>query len=914
MFTKNFKNVLILTVVFMVSLSVNLQAQDFVFDANPFIYALKDSFVVELEATPTGDSINVGFTLLKSDEPAQFDDNAVLVRFNEKGSIDARNGDTYVGDLDVPYSAGETYAIKVTGNVKTSTYNVFVTPPGGAESQVATNFSFRTAQVGVDMLKNWGKFYQEGADNIDVNNVQITFTSTDEFLFYSFPLEGGLITDKFMVEYDAVPMADSINFGFTLLKTDSPTEFNDNAVLVRFNGDGFCDARNGNSYERIADVPYSAGESYHIKVIGQIDTTAGSSGTYSVWVTPPGGTETIIAEHFKYRSAQANVDTLKNWGYFVNPQEGYAVISKVTLPITWLYYSFPLQGGPAPLTDNFIVEYDAVPLGDNINFGFTLLKTDYPLAFDDNAVLVRFNADGFCDARNGNSYERVADVPYEAGEKYHIKVCGKIDTTSESSGKYSVWVTPPEGCETLVADNFNFRTALANVDTLYNWGYFMHPNEGAASITNVTMPDISYNGVPLIPTLTDTMVALCDTFVVEYDAIPRSDTVNFVFALSKTATPTQFDDFAVLVRFNESGVCDARNGGSYERTVDVPYERDKRYHFKVAGKVNPTDGGKYNVWVTPEDGVETLIAENFGFRTAQTNVDTLFCYGSAIQNPGQWTDGGYATYYNVYLSYANNTPNLWDEWYLQSVPLEVTLKDSFVVEADGIAGADSIDCGFSILNCEKPGEFNDLACLIRFTAKGVFDARNGDKYEKIVEVPYEKHKKYHIKVAGNVSNSTYSVWITDPLGTETLIAENFQYRTAQIGVECLRYWGRFFSPTSGYAEFNNITVESLGAGTGVNSEINLVKTFKLEQNYPNPFNPTTTISYSLPKNSHVSIDVYNILGEHVVSLVDRNLTVGDYSVKWNAVDKYGLKVANGIYIYQIIAGDFTQHRKMLLLK
>jgi len=914
MVTKNFKIVLILSAVMMASVSINLQAQDFVFDSNPLIYALKDSFVVELAAIPSHDSLNVGFTLLKSDTPTAFDDNAILVRFNDKDTIDVRNGDTYTKDVAIPYSAGETFLIKIAGNVKTSIFNVFVTPPAGEETQIASNYSFRTAQVGVDMLKNWGRFYEDAARNIDVKNLQITYTSTDEFQFFSYPLEGGPLTGRFMVEYDAVPAADSINFGFTLLKSETPAAFDDNAILVRFNNTGFCDARNGNNYERVADVPYYEGESYHFKVIGQIDTTVGSSGTYSVWVTPPGGSETIIAENFNFRTAQANVDILKNWGYFVNPQEGYAVISNVTLGTDWLFYSFPLNGSPAPLTANFVVEYDATPLGNNINFGFTLLKTKTPLAFDDNAILVRFNADGFCDARNGSSYERVADVSYKSGIKYHFKICGQIDTTSGSSGTYSVWVSPAGGYETLIADNFNFRTAQANVDTLYNWGYFMHPNEGAASVTNLTMPGISYYASPLIPSLTDTMIALADTFVVEYDAIPRSDSVNYVFALSKTKTPTQFDDFAALVRFNEGGFCDARNGNAYERTADVPYEKGKKYHFKIAGKVNPTEGGNYNVWVTPEDGVETLIAENFGFRTAQGNVDTLFCYGYVVQNPAQWTVGGYATLYNVYLSYANNTPDIYDEWYFQSIPLAVSLTDSFVVEADAIAGADNINCGLTISNSKKPKQFDDLACLIRFASNGFFDARNGNNYEKIAEVPYEKHKKYHIKVAGSVPNSTYCVWITDPDGTETLIAENYQYRTAQIGVEALNYWGRFFSPTSGYAEYSNISVEAVGGGTGVNSEHSLARTFKLEQNYPNPFNPTTTISYTLPKNSHVRINVYNLLGKHVATLVDQDLSAGDHSIQWNGQNKYGVQVANGVYIYQIKAGEFTKQCKMLLLK
>ena len=91
-------------------------------------------------------------------------------------------------------------------------------------------------------------------------------------------------------------------------------------------------------------------------------------------------------------------------------------------------------------------------------------------------------------------------------------------------------------------------------------------------------------------------------------------------------------------------------------------------------------------------------------------------------------------------------------------------------------------------------------------------------------------------------------------------------------------------------------------------------TFALSQNYPNPFNPTTTIEYSVPRETHITIDVYNVLGQKVVTLVDMSRPAGSYRVDWSGVDDGGRQVSSGIYLYRIQAGTFLKTKKMVLLK
>ena len=97
--------------------------------------------------------------------------------------------------------------------------------------------------------------------------------------------------------------------------------------------------------------------------------------------------------------------------------------------------------------------------------------------------------------------------------------------------------------------------------------------------------------------------------------------------------------------------------------------------------------------------------------------------------------------------------------------------------------------------------------------------------------------------------------------------------------------------------------------TAVGDELGLPKTFALSQNYPNPFNPSTTINYALPKASHVTITIYNSLGQKVTELVNTEMNAGRYQMNFDAAN-----FASGLYFYSIQAGDFRSTKKMMLLK
>ncbi|MHB1686605.1 MAG: Kelch repeat-containing protein [Ignavibacteriaceae bacterium] len=110
-------------------------------------------------------------------------------------------------------------------------------------------------------------------------------------------------------------------------------------------------------------------------------------------------------------------------------------------------------------------------------------------------------------------------------------------------------------------------------------------------------------------------------------------------------------------------------------------------------------------------------------------------------------------------------------------------------------------------------------------------------------------------------------------------------------------------------------VEKLDVITGVpKNSPQIVSGFKLENNYPNPFNPSTQISFTIGKESHVSLDVYSILGEHIKNIVSKIYSPGEYRLTWDGTNNFGRQVAAGIYIYKLASDYFTDSKKMILLK
>ncbi|MBU0984374.1 MAG: T9SS type A sorting domain-containing protein, partial [candidate division Zixibacteria bacterium] len=102
--------------------------------------------------------------------------------------------------------------------------------------------------------------------------------------------------------------------------------------------------------------------------------------------------------------------------------------------------------------------------------------------------------------------------------------------------------------------------------------------------------------------------------------------------------------------------------------------------------------------------------------------------------------------------------------------------------------------------------------------------------------------------------------------------------------------------------------------TDIDDDNLLPGSYRLAQNYPNPFNPSTVIDFEIPRQSAVTLIVYNVLGQQVATLAEQDLSAGVHSVTWDGRDDTGGAAASGVYFYRLQAGDFSAARKMILLQ
>lgn len=138
-------------------------------------------------------------------------------------------------------------------------------------------------------------------------------------------------------------------------------------------------------------------------------------------------------------------------------------------------------------------------------------------------------------------------------------------------------------------------------------------------------------------------------------------------------------------------------------------------------------------------------------------------------------------------------------------------------------------------------------------------------------------------------------------------------------------WGVFCADLDGDSDLdlvvpslysNNVSILLNQTVTDVEDEgiDQLPKLYSLSQNYPNPFNQSTKIEFTLNKSGFVRLNIYDLLGRKVRTLVSQHLSSGHKSVLWDGKNDLGKDVASGIYFYQLRIGDFSETKKLVLLK
>ena len=118
---------------------------------------------------------------------------------------------------------------------------------------------------------------------------------------------------------------------------------------------------------------------------------------------------------------------------------------------------------------------------------------------------------------------------------------------------------------------------------------------------------------------------------------------------------------------------------------------------------------------------------------------------------------------------------------------------------------------------------------------------------------------------------------------------------------------RSVGTTTDAAGYFVLSLQTLSGGTALPTD------FALGQNYPNPFNPSTVIPYQLPASGHVRLDVFNVLGQRLATLVDAERSAGAHTAQWDGTDASGRAVGAGVYIYRLSSGGMMESRRMVLV-
>ncbi len=212
--------------------------------------------------------------------------------------------------------------------------------------------------------------------------------------------------------------------------------------------------------------------------------------------------------------------------------------------------------------------------------------------------------------------------------------------------------------------------------------------------------------------------------------------------------------------------------------------------------------------------------------------------------------------------------------------------------------------------------------------RNTFGTSSSSSSDLITSIPFSKSRWYHVVfvrsqttntvyVNGNYDNSNnYSGYHIDDsdylmVGTyhDNYGIVNSLNRSLKGKIDDIRIYNRTLSASEVKNLYDNSKSNIINY-----SENKKPHSFSLSQNYPNPFNPTTTVTYDLPEQSNVKIEIFDLTGRRVKTLINSVQETGTHSVNWNAEDKQYQRVSSGIYICRMTAGKHVLNRKLIFAK
>lgn len=377
-------------------------------------------------------------------------------------------------------------------------------------------------------------------------------------------------------------------------------------------------------------------------------------------------------------------------------------------------------------------------------------------------------------------------------------------------------------------------------------------------------------------------------------------------ATGLTDTPNDFENI-YLVKVDDDGLIQwEKNYGGPEKEV-------------AQSLINAQDGGIIITGVT---------------KSFSVGEEDLFIMKTTIDGDSLWfktygttgNDGGYGISPTSDGGYIITGQYNWSDLWLVKIDSDGdTLWTSVIGGADyeeGLSVKETSDGGYIVCGSTASYGSGQLdAFLVKTDSNGKLDWQKtfgGAGYDEGRRVVINDTTGYVVMAntdGGNAGEFNYLIVWTDLNGnaikTKTYgdVGEDRSYDMIPVGNNSLSIAASNYNPNSdGDASLLMIYKNDIPTSLD-GSDNNTLGNYYLAEAYPNPFNPTTTIKFQLPQNSFVTLKIYDILGNEIATLINAELPGGEYKVPFNASS-----LSSGIYLYQIKAGNFTQTKKLTLLK
>ena len=314
---------------------------------------------------------------------------------------------------------------------------------------------------------------------------------------------------------------------------------------------------------------------------------------------------------------------------------------------------------------------------------------------------------------------------------------------------------------------------------------------------------------------------------------------------------------------------------------------DNAESVQVAKGSNQSSGGWYMQWGNPENEYTDLSTATVKF--AHNGTDLYVGLESDDMSVCKWEPGWEADGLFLWMTMKGMIPGSGERMEIKNMYFNNTQGAGAVFEVNGNVPAGSAE-----------GVSFEPAGTVTHTETNGADA--GYSMEVLVRTDYFGYAD------GDTVNLSVLIWDLDYSSADAYDANVSDYVP--------QWWGtQWCDPNfEKYYLYRGVILSDLNVDVAEEDPMAVVKHYRLDQNYPNPFNPTTMIHYQLPKLTDVTIDVYNVLGGKVATLVNGKMPAGMHSISWNGKDDAGNIVGNGVYFYRINTPEFVQIKKMIMVK